>query len=75
MNARIGVPMVLHGAQEHYSDDVDDRIDVFFPDGSTVKSYIGSVAIRAVYQQEFAGRPLHRAGAPTTAAGGLWRRG
>jgi hypothetical protein len=75
VNSRIGAPMVLHGAQEHYSDDVDDKIDVFFPDGATVKSYIGPDAIRALYQQEFGGRPLHKAGTPTTPAGGLWKRG
>jgi hypothetical protein len=75
VNSRIGVPMVLHGAQEGYSDDVDDKIDVFFPDGITVKSYIGPAAIRALYQNEFEGRPLHKAGTPTTPAGGLWKRG
>jgi hypothetical protein len=75
VNARIGAPMVLHGAQEHYSDDVDDKIDVFFPDGSTVKSYIGPEAIRGLYRHEFGGRPLHKAGTPTTPAGGLWKRG
>jgi hypothetical protein len=75
VNSRIGVPMVLHGAQEHYSDDVNDQIDVFFPDGVTVKSYLGPEAIRLLYQQEFGGRPLHKAGTPTTPAGGLWKRG
>lgn len=75
VNSRIGVPMVLHGAQEHYSDDMNDQIDVFFPDGVTVKSYLGPEAIRLLYQQEFGGRPLHKAGTSTTPAGGLWKRG
>ncbi|MCW5748840.1 MAG: hypothetical protein KIT36_21810 [Alphaproteobacteria bacterium] len=75
VNARIGAPMVRHGEQEHFSDSIDDEIDVFFPDGVTVKSYIGPAAIQQLYQTEFAGRPLHKAGTPTTPAGGLWKRG
>lgn len=75
INARIGSPMVRHGEQEHFSDSADEEIDVFFPDGVTVKSYLNAAAIRELYAQEFAGRTLHQAGTQTTSAGGLWKRG
>jgi hypothetical protein len=75
VNGRIGAPMVRHGEQEHFSDSTDDELDVFFPDGLTVKSYIGSAAIQMLYQTEFSGRKLHKAGTPTSPAGGLWKKG
>ncbi|HJQ57110.1 MAG TPA: hypothetical protein VJ890_09405 [Vineibacter sp.] len=75
VNHLIGAPMVRHGEQEHFSDSTSDELDVFFPDGVTVKSYLGSAAIQLLYQTEFAGRPLHKAGTATTPAGGLWKKG
>jgi hypothetical protein len=75
VNSRIGAPMVRHGEQEHFSDSADDELDVFFPDGATVKSCLGEAAIKRLYIEEFSGRSLHKAGTPTTSAGGLWKKG
>ena len=74
VNARIGVPMVLHGEQDHYDNTFDDTVDIFFPDGTTVISRAKS-GLQQFFEQEFQGRPLHKAGTPTAAAGGLWVRG
>ena len=74
INGRIGVSMILHGEQDHFSDTFDDTVDVFFPDGTTVKTRAGG-ALRLFFQQELQGRTLHRTGTPVAPAGGLWRRG
>ena len=73
VNARMGVPMVLHGEQDHFDDTFDDVVDIFFPDGVQVKSRAGE-QLRLFFTQELHGRPLHKAGSPTVPAGGLWVR-
>jgi len=74
VNARMGVPMVLHGEQDHYDNTFDDTVDIFYPDGTTVVSR-SQVALRQFFEQELQGRSLHKAGTPTSPAGGLWVRG
>jgi hypothetical protein len=74
VNARIGVPMVLHGEQDHFDDSFDDTVDIFYPDGVTVASR-SKDALKRFFEEELQGRPLHKAGSPTAAAGGLWKRG
>lgn len=58
LNKSMGVPMVLHGDQEKYKNDLDDKLDVFFPDGRTVESYYSEDAIRRLYDTTFKGRRL-----------------
>ena len=59
LNKRMGVPMIQHGEQEKYSDDMDDTLDVFWPDRVTVTEERGAPAIRKLYQTTFQGRPLY----------------
>lgn len=73
LNARMGVPMIRHGEQDNFSDSFDDKVDIFCPDGLTVKTREGPT-LRAFFQTELNGRRPHQAGAPTQPAGGLWRR-
>lgn len=74
VNRLIGAPMVLHGEQEHYSDDPKEDIDVFFPDGSN-KAYLGALSVQRLYRTVFEGRKLHGKSSPLTQpAGGLWRK-
>jgi len=73
LNARMGVPMIRHGEQDNFSDSFDDKVDIFCPDGQTVKTREGP-ALQAFFRTEFAGRRLPQAGTPSTPAGGLWRR-
>ena len=75
VNGRMGVNMVLHGSQEKYTDDFDDEIDVFYPDGKRVACLRGEREIAALYRDEFESRPLFSKG--TTAyeqLTGLWRQ-
>ena len=74
VNSRMGVPMVLHGEQDHFKDTFDDTVDIFFPDGFTVKTRQGAM-LQQFFAQEFRGRKPHKTGAPTQSAGGLWKRG
>lgn len=72
LNLGFGVPMVRHGAQAGFKDITDDNIDVFFPDGETVKSYLGQGAIRALYQTEFKGRSHIHKHTPVRPHFGRW---
>ena len=58
VNSRMGVPMVLHGSQEKFKKDLDDDIDVFYPDG-TIKLFSGVREIKALYENEFEGRKMY----------------
>ena len=58
INRRLGVPMVLHGAQEGYADEhSDEGIDVFHPDG-TMTGCENAAEIQCLYDQVFRGRKL-----------------
>jgi len=58
VNRRIGVPMVLHGAQESYGDEhSDEGIDVFTPDGGFLGKENLAELIQ-LYETEFKGRRL-----------------
>lgn len=74
LNVGIGVPMVRHGSQAGFSDFTEDDIDVFFPDGETVKKYLGEQAIRRLYSQVFQGRGHIHKDTEVQAHSGLWIR-
>lgn len=57
VNRVMGVPMVQHGSQEKYSEDLDDQVDVFYPNGD-IKLFSGVKEIATLYQQEFGGRTM-----------------
>ena len=63
----------MHGEQDHYDNSFDDVVDIFFPDGATVKTRRGD-ALRTFFTQEFHGRSLHKAGTSTQPGGGLWKK-
>ncbi len=71
LNRKLGVPMVLHGAQEGYKGEhTDETIDVFHPDGQMTRAE-GAAGIAALYQTLFKGRKLFTKGGPTqTVRGG-----
>jgi hypothetical protein len=73
VNRNMGVPMVLHGDQEKYSDDTDDKVDVFWPDGKISEAY-GSEAIRKLYEQTFQGRKLYGPGEKPQPFFGRWEQ-
>lgn len=75
LNRGFGVPMVRHGSQAGFSDYTEDDIDVFFPDGVTIRSCLGEGAIRSLYMTEFKGRShIHRE-TPVAPHFGLWVTG
>lgn len=58
VNRRCGVPMILHGAQETYSDEHgDEKIDIFFPNGEIGYCETGD-EIAWLYRTVFEGRRL-----------------
>ena len=58
VNRQIGVPMVLHGAQESYgAEHSNEGIDIFQPDG-TLTSAENLAEIAKLYEEEFKGRKL-----------------
>jgi len=59
LNRRMGVAMILHGEQEKHRDDWNDNLDVFWPDGVTVKTERGAADIQTLYQTTFKGRSLY----------------
>ncbi len=59
LHKKMGVAMIQHGSQEKYTTDMNDAIDVFFPDGDTVKYYKGESAIKALYKDLFQGRVMY----------------
>ena len=74
LNIGFGAPMVRHGSQAGFSDFTEDDIDVFFPDGRTVKTCLGEAAIRDLYATEFKGRGHIHGGVEVESAGGGWIR-
>lgn len=64
VNRRIGVPMVLHGAQEGYDPaHSDEVVDIFHPDGKQTTCNSGA-EMTALYQTLFKGRKLFTKGGP-----------
>jgi hypothetical protein len=59
LNRRMGVAMIQHGEQEKYSDDMNDTLDVFWPD--RVTEVKGAAAISNLYRTTFQGRRLYGA--------------
>ena len=64
VNRELGVPMILHGAQESYSGEhSDEGIDVFGPDGTFVGKE-NRIEIARLYETVFKGRRLFTKGGP-----------
>lgn len=63
VNKKLGVPMILHGAQEAYAPTHDeDELDIFHPDGRTVTAAESAAEIARVYATLFDGRKLFTEG-------------
>ena len=73
LNHRMGVAMVLHGEQETFKDNVNEDLDVFCPDGTTIEAY-GPAAVRRLYEVTFQGRKLYGPNANPKLFFGLWQR-
>lgn len=59
LNRRMGMAAVLHGSQAQFAaEHSDEPVDVFFPDGVTVKEIANRAALEALYAGEFGGRKL-----------------
>lgn len=72
VNRTIGVPMVLHGAQESYgSTHSDEGLDIFHPDGNF--STVGNAAeIAQLYETAFKGRKLFTKSGPKEIVRGMF---
>jgi hypothetical protein len=73
LNKRMGVPMILHGAQETYKEDWDDKLDVFCPDGRNIIQAYGADAIQRLYKVTFRGRRLYGSNANPKPFFGKWQ--
>jgi hypothetical protein len=67
--------LVNHGEQDTFKRDLDDKLDVFHPDGATVQAVIGAAAISDLYATLFKGRDMRSAkGDPRNDVTGRWDR-
>jgi hypothetical protein len=73
LNNRMGIAMILHGAQETYKEDWDDDLDVFCPDGKTILQAYGADAIQRLYRDNFHGRRLYGPNANPKPFFGKWQ--
>lgn len=72
VNRLLGVPMVLHGAQEAYDPDHSDEVvDIFHPDGQQTTTHSGAEMAR-LYQTLFRGRKLFTKGGAVDVVRGLF---
>ncbi|WP_342363009.1 hypothetical protein [Terrarubrum flagellatum] len=53
--------LVNHGEQDTFKRDLDDELDVFYPDGETVKAVLGEGEIATLYEDVFSGRKMRSA--------------
>jgi hypothetical protein len=72
LNSRMGVAMILHGEQEKFSADMDDILDVFWPDGRTPTREAGSTKIAEFYRHTLKGRRLFGIDGDVRPLFGLW---
>ena len=72
LNRMMGVPMVLHGAQEKFSTDTDDDLDVFLPDGEHALVLKGAYEIEQFYAHDLKGRKLMSADPSSPNHGKPW---
>jgi hypothetical protein len=72
VTSNIGPGMISHGEQETFKQDLDDKLDLFHPDGVTVEPILGEAAIRELYAStgRFKGRLMGGKGVETIPAGG-----
>jgi len=67
--------LVNHGEQDTFKRDLDDELDLFHPDGSTVEAIIGAAAIEKLYATVFKGRAMRSAkDDPRNKVTGRWDR-
>lgn len=72
INSRIGVPMVLHGAQESYgAEHSDEGIDLFCPDGKMIGAE-NAAEIGMLYEKQFKGRKLFTHDGPREVVRGMF---
>lgn len=53
--------LINHGEQDTFKRDLDDELDVFYPDGQKVEAVIGAAAIANLYATLFKGREMRSA--------------
>jgi hypothetical protein len=73
LNHRMGVPMILHGEQETFTDDMDDNLDVFCPDGTSMIQAYGAGAILQLYETTFKGRQMYGEDSNPKPYFGMWQ--
>jgi hypothetical protein len=72
VNRRIGVPMVLHGAQESFAPEhTDEGVDVFAPDGGFTAAE-NLAELTRLYETTFAGRRLFTRDGPRVVVRGRY---
>lgn len=74
LNRAMGIPMVLHGAQESYSPHTDEDILIFWPDGVKVEERCGKAQIEEFYSTQLARRAVPGDGRSAQPHAGLWKR-
>jgi hypothetical protein len=67
-------PMIRHGEQETFKTDWDDRLDVFWPDGSTLTELVGGAAVEEFYGEKLKGRLQVGKGVNVANASGAWKQ-
>ena len=67
--------LINHGEQDTFKRDLDDELDVFYPDGKRVDAVIGAEAIANLYRKQFGNRVMRASKHdPRNAFTGGWDR-
>jgi len=74
LNRRLDIPLILHGAQESYSEHTEEDILVFHPDGIKVEEKQGKKQIEEMYATLFQGRQVPGRGQPPQPFKGAYKR-
>jgi hypothetical protein len=74
LNREMGVPLVLHGDQEKFSQHTNEDVVVFWPDGRMPTELLGKVEIERFYATTLNGRKTGGGPVPPQPHAGLWHR-